>query len=74
MDSLVELKLEIDRAERYKLNLEKNYERKQKLGLMDEYFQRTHQIDMREIIDKISRLKRKYRMIESEEIRRKNIN
>jgi hypothetical protein len=73
MDELKEIKLEIEKLVRYKQNLEKNFERKEKLNLIDDQFKRTHLIEVNDLNDKLSRLKRKYRMIESQEIRKKNI-
>ena len=74
MDELKELQLEYDRLKRQRDNLEKNYERRKKLKLVDEEYEHDITIDLKQLNQDLGYLHRKIRAIESEQARHKLIN
>lgn len=74
MSELDELKLEYDRKSRTKESLEKNYERRKKLNLLTDSYQKEISAELRQLNSDLSYLQRKIRSIESEENRRRMIN
>ena len=63
------VKYEYDKAQRLLDNLEKNYERRKKLNLLDEYTERELKDEVRIAKDNLAQLKRKYRSMESQKYR-----
>jgi hypothetical protein len=70
MDNVFELKLDFDRKNRVKENLEKNFERRKRLNLLEEDYERGIKKEIRELESELSTLARKIRSIESEKSRR----
>jgi len=63
------VKYEHDKAQRLLDNLEKNYERRKKLNLLDEYTERELKDEIRVAKDNLAQMKRKYRSMESQNYR-----
>jgi hypothetical protein len=72
-DELSELKYEYDKAARLRDSLQKNLERRRKLGLTDKIYERQLLDEIGEIDRDLDSLKRKIRAIESVRIRSGNI-
>jgi polyhydroxyalkanoate synthesis regulator phasin len=70
MGDISELKLDFDRKNRIKENLEKNFERRKRLNLLEEDYERGIKKEIRELESELSTLARKIRSIESEKSRR----
>ena len=66
---LENVKYEHDKAQRLLDNLEKNYERRKKLNLLDDYSERELRDEIRVAKDSLAQLKRKYRSMESQQHR-----
>jgi polyhydroxyalkanoate synthesis regulator phasin len=71
MNNVFELKLDFDRKNRVKENLEKNFERRKRLNLLEEDYERSIKKEIRELESELSILSRKIRSIESEKSRKK---
>ncbi len=74
MQNLNELKLDVERLERMKNNVQKNYDRRKKLNLLDPPYERQLKEDIRKLESDISSLNRQMRSIESQQYRSKMIN
>ncbi|MDD3083764.1 MAG: hypothetical protein PHP82_01960 [Candidatus ainarchaeum sp.] len=74
MDNISELKIDYDRKRRMKENLEKNFERRKKLNLVDPAYERQIISDIKELESEMACIERKVRSIQSEKARKKLIN
>ncbi len=74
MDNLYDLNLELQKLTRTKDNIQKNYDRRKKLNLLDPPYERQLKEDIRKIEFDISALNRKIRSVESAQYRSKIIN
>jgi len=72
-DELSELKYEYDKAARLRDSLQKNLDRRKKLGLLDKNYERQLLDEIREIEEEMDSLRKKIRAIESVRIRSSNI-
>lgn len=72
-DELSELKYEYDKAARLRDSLQKNLDRRKKLGLLDRNYERQLLDEIKEIERDLDSLKSKIRSIESVRIRSSNI-
>ena len=72
MDSrqeLEDLRYEYDKAVRIKASLEKNYERRKKLNLLDENEEESIKDDLKDVSIQIDNLRSKVRRLESQKMR-----
>ena len=68
-EELEELKYEYEKALRVKASLEKNYERRKKLNLLDRDEEASIKDDLADVAEQISDLKMKVRKLESQGMR-----
>ncbi|VVB76275.1 Uncharacterised protein [uncultured archaeon] len=68
-ETLEDFKYEYEKAMRVKSSLEKNYERRKKLNLLDEDTEYSLKQEIEEITGQLSDLKRRVRALESENSR-----
>lgn len=72
-DELSELKYEYEKNSRLRDSLQKNLERRKKLGLADKAYERQLLAEINEIEKDLDDLKKKIRVIESVKVRSQNI-
>lgn len=72
-EDLADLKYEYEKAMRVKASLEKNYERRKKLNLLDENAEDDLKDDIASVVRQIEDLKRKVRALESQKARSRTI-
>ncbi len=72
-EDLSELKYEYDKAARLRDSLQKNLERRKKLGLADKPYERQLTAEINEIENDLNDLRKRIRSIESVKIRSNNI-
>lgn len=74
MDNLYDLSLELQKLTRNRNNIQKNYDRRKKLNLLDPPYERQLKEDLRKLDLEIAGLNRTIRAVESEQHRSKIIN
>ncbi len=74
MTEIEDLQLDLERKKRVKENLEKNFERRKKLNLLEPDYERQIVSDIKNLESELSSIQRRIRTIESEQIRKKLIN
>lgn len=74
MESLYDLNLELQKLKRTRDNIQKNYDRRKKLNLLDPPYERQLKEDLRKMDLDIAGLNRTIRSVESQQYRSKIIN
>jgi hypothetical protein len=73
MDEIKELKYEYDNLKRVRDNLQKNYDRRKKLNLLDDDYERQANFELRKYDSDLATINRRIRSIESAELRKRNL-